>query len=419
MVYSVVNNNKQVTGVNMAGQYEFVDFAKEDASRLKAQTEAAKGAFEFAAEKKAYAEKQAESKGIYDILRQGMEGQGKPAEPQKPSDPFSSGKEEGGGYDPKTGAMAGQPSMADQLRAGAQQQQGFTKEAVTLQRLMLNAAKNNDPEGALKFKTQLDGLADKMADSQSKQLKVAKDLYEVQGQLSNAYLANPTDEQWNETVREAMRLGIPGAEQMLTVPRDKREAVAKAGAAQALTANQSIVAAGKQAALAQKEKHQQDLLDLKGKELILKQRRVADQRNIAAARLALDKTKLSDAEKKTAFDQANKAHKSSLDTLKFFENKDQKLDALIKDYEKGNILGLDEKETAAKLSELRSEKADNQREIDAARSDLSESDAILEKAKTGGKETKAAVTVTSKAEYDKLQPGDKYIWNGVEHTKGK
>jgi hypothetical protein len=365
----------------MAGQYEFVDFAKEDASRQQAQTQAAKGAFEFGAEKKAYAEKQAESKGVAEILKGFVSDQQAPSTPAQKTDAGP------GGYDPASGTTGEDrqqfASLKDQMANNQNQAKAYTQQAQLLNKLMLNAAKNNDPEGALKFRSELDGLQDKMMKTQGDQLKLAKDQYETMSQLGEGYLANPTDEQWYTTVKEAMRLGLPGAENLLAVPREKREAVAKSAKAQGLTANQSVNAEMKALSIKQRQDASDRRDELAKETLRFKERQQTDLQNYRGARLAFDKSKHTDSDSKKLFEITNKVVTADSQYISHLDAEHKGIQDAIQKLESGKQFGLDDTATASKLAQLRRDLADNEDEQEKSKESYRSHMADLESLKTG------------------------------------
>lgn len=264
---------------------EFVDFAKEAADRQTAVTQAEKGQFELEQTKKATAEKESESKGIYDILKGYDAGDTQTKAPA----PTDAGP---GGYDPATQTTGEDRQQAasfkDQMAMNQAQGKQMGQEAQMLQKLMLNSAKNNDPEAALKFRAQLDGLEEKYRANQKSQMALQTDQAEFQGRVAQGYLANPTDEEWYNVVRECMKAGIPGAEQLLTVPKDKREATALAAIAESKSTKDTATAALNAAKLKEKSQEFYDGLEVK--------RMIADNtnRNAALSReIRLDQLELS------------------------------------------------------------------------------------------------------------------------------
>ena len=170
---------------------EFVNFAKEVADTRTAQTQAERGQFELESEKKAYSDRQAESKGMYDIFSK-MGAQEQKAPPKETAGP--------GGYDPETGTTGEDREKAvnfkNMMAANQQESQSISQQAKQLQALMLNAAKNNDPELALKFRAELDGLGDKAMKSQTDKLTLMGKQAEFKGQLAYKYKSNPTEDTW-------------------------------------------------------------------------------------------------------------------------------------------------------------------------------------------------------------------------------
>ena len=225
---------------------DYVDFDKEKAQRQEAinvaeqgQLATQKSQFELEAEKKAYAEKQASSKAISDRLKGYAEEDA--AESKTPVQKTDPGP---GGYDPSTGTTGEdrqqEANFKDQMAAQQMQGQSIQKQAKRLNELMLDAAKNYDPETALKFRAELDGLDNKFRQTQTDTLTLSGKQYEVAGQLASAYLTNQTPENWYNTMKEALRLGLPGAESMMSVPLNKRADFAKAYEKRALTAQQEL-----------------------------------------------------------------------------------------------------------------------------------------------------------------------------------
>lgn len=230
------------------------DMASKRQSVEKGAQDLEKGRLEIDAYKKATQEKEDYAKSVKDILseqatsntpedtRQPLPGDQKTSPSGSPMPSFMGGaKEEAAakGDSPQDEWTGKLKDLQSQGQAKQKQQQQHSQQ---LQKLMMAAANNNNPALALDFRKQLDGLDDKMKESQSENIKLAGQQYETQAQLGQGYLNNPTDEGWYKTVAESMRLGLPGAEGLFNVPREKREAVAKAAIAQGLTANQQIKA---------------------------------------------------------------------------------------------------------------------------------------------------------------------------------
>ena len=248
---------------------DYVDFDKQKAQRQQAINEAEQGKittqkdqFEFEAEKKAYANKQASMKDISGLLKGYAEEDANA--PKTPAQKTDAGP---GGYDPSTGTTGEDrqqdANFKDQMAAQQMQGQSIQKQAQRLNQMMLAAAKNNDPETALKFRAELDGLDDKFRKNQTDTLTLVGKQYEVGGQLANDYLANQTPENWYNTTREAMRLGIPGSEAMLQTPLNKRADFAKAYKDRALTAQQELTGQLKIAQMQEKSREFYDGLEVK------------------------------------------------------------------------------------------------------------------------------------------------------------
>ena len=373
---------------------EFVDFAKQTAERQSAQSDAERKQFELEAEKETYKAGKAEAAGIYDILK-GYAGEQAPKQGTPPSvggaAPSAPKGFVGPNGQPAPSFMAGAQAEKDAKESQepkptglkdimAQEKQasdGYMKQAQLLNKLMLNAAKNNNPKAALDYRKQLDGLQDTMADSQEKQLKLAQTQYETSAQLGQAFIDNPTDEQWYSGVREALRLGLPGAEQLLTVPPEKREAVAKAAIGQGLTANQSAKAHAeaqkvvlKQEAENAREKHRQHRDDINDQKLAL-------QRGHIELDDKLKQEKYTESQKKDSIDSANKVVNADEKYLANLEKERKDVQDDLETVEKGTQFGMTEKEMADKKVSLTKDIAKLDSDIALAKSDAAKSRAQL------------------------------------------
>ena len=352
---------------------EFVDFAKEAADRQTAVTQAEKGKFELEQTKKATAEKESESKGIYDILKGYDSGGTQQAKAPAPTDAGP------GGYDPATQTTGEDRQQAasfkDQMAMNQAQGKQMGQEAQMLQKLMLNSAKNNDPEAALKFRTQLDGLEQKYRDNQKSQMALQTDQAEFQGRVAQGYLANPTDEEWYNVVRESMKAGLPGAEQLLTVPKDKREAVAKAAIAQSMSTKDTATAQLNAAKLKEKSQEFYDGLEVKRMIADNTMRNQALMRELAQERIDISKDTHNKARNDAMLAKITPRLTQAKEDYNEADREYRESAARLRDIEDGNIIIRDKDKKAEEIAQLK----DNMRTSAEARDSAKKNRATLTK----------------------------------------
>jgi len=400
---------------------EFVDFVGEEAERQKSVTQAERGKFELEAEKKAYADRQQESKGVADILAKSMQ----------PQEQLTPRKEEAGpgGYDPVSETTGEDRERAvnfkNEMAANQQQAQTYQQQAKQLQALMLNSAKNNNPEMALKFRAELDSLSNKAMKSQTDGLILKGKQAEFYGQMAQGYLTAPTDENWYNLLKEVSTQDNEKATKLMSVPRNQREAVANAMINTGRTVKQTTDMQLKAQGMKIKEDTLKETERYHNNTLATRNRALADARTYKSASLDFQRSKQTAADKEKHIGDVNKVVGAQQRYVNTLESENKNLESQMSKLDKS--LAPEEDVAAAKAVIQRKLEA-NQTELDNAKNELQTYSQDLrdatygtdkkEEAKPAAKPAGKAVTITSKAEYDKLANGAKYIWNGVEHTKG-
>jgi len=336
-----------------------------------------KGRLEIDAYKKATEEKEAYAKSVKEILSE----QASPSSPEDTSQPlpgdqkvsptgipmpsFMGGAKGDAPQDPWVGKLK-DLQQAGQAKQKQQQQQGQQ-----LQKLMMAAANNNNPALALDFRKQLDSLDDKMKESQTSNLDLAGKQYEVQAQIAQGYLANPTDEGWYQAMSEYISKGLPGAENLFQVPREKREAVAKGAIAQGLTANQQVKAQqtiANTVAKAEQAVKRETYYNWKQK---MEERKQANRENIQSAKDKYDSSKHADKQTKDYLDSVQTQVKNSEVTVKTLTDERKGILGRIEKLDTGSELGLTVEQSDAKRKELQDDLKQVEGDLSVGHSELS------------------------------------------------
>ena len=362
----------------------------ESESELKAQT-VEKGRLEIDAYKKSATDKEAYAKSVKDILNEGASGKEitpTDAEPTKetpaeakvsptgsPMPSFMGGakdeataKEGATTKDTPTDEWTGK--LKDLQAGAAAKAKTSQQQGQQLQKLMMAAANNNNPTLALEFRKQIDGLDAKAKEAQTEAITLAGKQYEVQAQLGQGYLDNPTDEGWYKQVAESMRLGLPGAENLFNVPREKREAVAKAAIAQGLTANQQVKAKQAQA-LAISKKERDDKKDAFYKwERGFKERQQTDRERVSSAKEKRDRSKDGKAETKAYLGSLQTSIKDIQYGVTNLENERKGILGRIEKLDSGGEYGLSDEAQVTKKKDLQDDLKELDGKLDTAQSDL-------------------------------------------------
>jgi len=357
----------------------------ESESELKAQT-VEKGRLEIDAYKKSATDKEAYAKSVKDILNEGASGKDTPtdAEPTKETPVEAKVSPTGspmpsfmGGAKDEATAKEGATSIDEwtgklkDLQAGAaskaktSQQQGQQ-----LQKLMMAAANNNNPTLALEFRKQIDGLDSKAKEAQTEAITLAGKQYEIQAQLGQGYLDNPTDEGWYKQVAESMRLGLPGAEALFNVPRDKREAVAKGAIAQGLTANQQVKAKQAQALAISKAERDKKKEEFYTWERGFKERQQTDRERVSSAKEKRDRSKDGKAETKAYLGSLQTSIKDTQFGVTNLETERKGILGRIEKLDAGQEFGLSEDAQVVKKRDLENDLKEVDGKLDVAQSDL-------------------------------------------------
>lgn len=222
----------------------FDNYAKESADTIRAQTLASKEQYEFGQEVKADKQKESYERGLQEILSSQPKAEEPPQE-----------KKVGGWEPPET------TRIKDLMDKNKAEQQAIAQSKQQLNALMLNAAKNGQAAKALEYRKELDGFDTKQMEKSTESLTLQGKQLEREAEMARGFLANPTDESWYQTVAQALKDGMPQAEKLFQVPRDKREAVAKEFLNRATTTKDALTAQRYANALEAKssvEKNKQD-----------------------------------------------------------------------------------------------------------------------------------------------------------------
>ncbi len=371
----------------MATTYEPLHLAKayaesgdvaEESKQKRQQTE--KGQLEIDAYKKATADKEAYSKSVKDILSE----QATPTTPEQTKEATDTSTEEpklSPSGEPMPNFTAGTKpvenewtgKLRDLQSAKQAESKVLAQKSGQLQKLMMAAANSDNPTLALEFRKQLDGLDGKQKEAQKESIELAGKQYEVQAQLGQGYLDNPTDEGWYNQVAESMRLGLPGAENLFNVPREKREAVAKAAIAQGLTANQQVKAQQAQANAIYKADAAKKKEEFWSWTRKFKERQQADRERVSSAREKREVSKQGDAQSKTYLASLQNLIKDTQYGVTSLEKERTGILGRIESIDKGTEFGLSEDAQAAKKKDLENQLKTVEGELTTAEADLRES----------------------------------------------
>ena len=204
-----------------------------------------------------------QAKGVADILQKELDSAKQPAPQQgptgsqpdaKPTDaktpPVPGGTDFWKGTPTKEAAKGDDVKPAENLgsliKGSADGIQLMQQRGQRLQALMMNAAKNNDPAGALAYRTQLDNLTSDAEAKQSEHMDYQQKQWQVGYQLGKQYESEienaTTDEEksaaWTNFLKNGAKdAGIDPAG-IMGIPPDKREAYVKSVMTKATDAKQ-------------------------------------------------------------------------------------------------------------------------------------------------------------------------------------
>ena len=162
-----------------------------------------------------------QAKGVADILQKELDSAKQPAPQQGPT-----------GSQPDVKPAENLGSL---IKGSADGIQLMQQRGQRLQALMMNAAKNNDPAGALAYRTQLDNLTSDAEAKQSEHMDYQQKQWQVGYQLGKQYESEienaTTDEEksaaWTNFLKNGAKdAGIDPAG-IMGIPPDKREAYVK------------------------------------------------------------------------------------------------------------------------------------------------------------------------------------------------
>jgi len=389
-----------------------------------------------------------QAKGVADILQKELDSAKQPAPQQgptgsqpdaKPTDaktpPVPGGTDFWKGTPTKEAAKGDDVKPAENLgsliKGSADGIQLMQQRGQRLQALMMNAAKNNDPAGALAYRTQLDNLTSDAEAKQSEHMDYQQKQWQVGYQLGKQYESEienaTTDEEksaaWTNFLKNGAKdAGIDPAG-IMGIPPDKREAYVKSVMTKATDAKQDYnmmkeLRASKEKTREFDIKEDETKAHNRETEALTAQGRQT-QRLLASVALQslTDKAEDRKLSREVKLEAVKTEKAKNQATKEWTEANDDLTDALASKTSYG-----DTDANKAEIKRLTALKASKNKEVQDAKAKVSKlekaySDVISGDEPTKTEESKAIPTVTTKAQYDSLPKGAIYIENNKQYRK--